>query len=138
MDSLWQKEANQRFYIDIFKIIPKNQRKLNLENFKEAFQQDYPINRKDDAHSTALREEAVIEFNRRKYHQSMKLCNESLCFAENDSDNIILAYAMRAKCFYFLRMFKKCLVDVELATKLNYFLIKDDEFVKFVMKKNCL
>lgn len=46
--------------------------------------------------------------------------NRSLCFAENGSDHIGLAYANRSACYFQLEMYKESLIDIELAKKANY------------------
>ncbi|KAJ6649304.1 SET and MYND domain-containing protein 4, partial [Pseudolycoriella hygida] len=55
------------------------------------------------------------KFVMRKFMDAMSLYNKSLCFAENDSENIALAYGNRSACFFHLKEYKKCLTDISLA-----------------------
>lgn len=43
-----------------------------------------------------------------------------LCFAENDTENVALAYGNRSACNFGLKMYGKCLTDIELAINANY------------------
>lgn len=46
--------------------------------------------------------------------------NESVCFAENGSEDLALAYANRSMCFLKMQLFERCLLDIQLAKDANY------------------
>lgn len=59
-------------------------------------------------------------FHDRDWFDAIDWFNESLCFAENGSSSLGFAYANRSACFFNLKMYGKCLVDIDLAKKNNY------------------
>lgn len=62
----------------------------------------------------------IESFNKREWNDAIDWFNESLCFAENGSKHIGIAYADRSACFFNLKSYEKCLVDIELATSHSY------------------
>lgn len=56
-------------------------------------------------------------FQKNMFRVAMDYYNKSLCFAENGSKNINLAYSNRSACFFNMKMYGNCLVDIELAIK---------------------
>lgn len=107
---LWKKESNAdgAMYTDL---LWNTKRRLG----------NFPVNRKKD---NALSIEARADGNQ-KYVENdligaMELYNQSICFAEKDSDNLSLAYANRASCFLKLKLYDRCLVDIQLAKAANY------------------
>ncbi|XP_055304640.1 SET and MYND domain-containing protein 4-like [Sitodiplosis mosellana] len=50
----------------------------------------------------------------------MEWYNRSLCHAEEASEPMGLAYANRSACFFHLKMYSKCLIDIELAKQNSY------------------
>lgn len=117
MDSLWKKNANGT-YIDIFKKVDINPGFLTLHQMKigTAAQR----NKKNNETSTLLRQLANANFDENKWYNAMKYYNKSLCYAEIDTENVCFAYANRSLCYLKMRMYDKCLVDIEMAIKANY------------------
>lgn len=66
---------------------------------------------------TALNKQkwAQYYFQIGEWNEAAELFNESLCFAEKGSPNLGIAYANRSACFFNLKMYDKCLVDIDLA-----------------------
>ncbi|XP_037050263.1 SET and MYND domain-containing protein DDB_G0273589-like [Bradysia coprophila] len=113
---LWRKEstATDALYIDII-----HRLRINPESASDRF----PTNGddgKDDQKSIEYREQADAEFEENNFDAAIELYNKSLCYAESKSEHLGLAYAQRAQCFSALKMFDRCLIDIELAKKSNY------------------
>ncbi|XP_037032670.1 uncharacterized protein LOC119071743 [Bradysia coprophila] len=53
------------------------------------------------------------------YKAAVELYNKSLCFAENGTDAVSLAYASRSFCFFEFEMYDECISDIELAIQAN-------------------
>lgn len=116
MELLWQKESNDEaaLYIDIFKDISVDFRDTVLATAK--LKKFHRLN-KNNVLSEAYRNKGNVQFQERKWLDAMHLYNASLCFAENDTENVALAYSNRSACLLHLRKYKNCLVDIELAKK---------------------
>lgn len=54
------------------------------------------------------------------FHGAMAKYNQSICFAENGSEYLSLAYGNRSSCFEKLNQFSSCLADIQLAKESNY------------------
>ncbi|XP_037049522.1 SET domain-containing protein DDB_G0283443-like [Bradysia coprophila] len=112
MERLWHKESDAvgATYVDLFKSVPKS----IINNVPSS-------NRccKNNETSTALRTEGNKKFLAEKWEDAMQYYNWSLCFAENESENVGLAYANRSACFFHMKMHDKVIVDVELAKRSN-------------------
>lgn len=107
---LWQKESNSdgAVFVDLLQST-----KFSLGNFR--------LNRKkDNAASLRARTEGNQKLSENDLTGAMELYNKSVCFAENGSENLSLAYANRAYCFMKLKLYEQCLVDIELAKASNY------------------
>lgn len=119
MDLLWQKESNDAgaLYIDLFKDIS-----ANVRASVSVFAASKNVHRieKNNELSVEYRNQGDVKFQERKWFEAMNLYNSSLCFAENGSENVSLAYANRSMCFLRLRRYEKCLNDIELAKKAGY------------------
>lgn len=120
MNSLWKMESNQSdaLYVDPFAIIEPEDRlvaqaNLEVDNFKsiKSF--------KDDQRSTELRLQANEKFEVNDWYAAMDLYTKSLCNAENDSENVALAYANRSACFFHQHKYNETLIDIELAEQSN-------------------
>lgn len=121
---LWQKESEceDALYIDLSQPSPNK-----LDEFKKCtqFYENGMFNviernfrpNKDNDYALKLRKEGNALFGESKWDQAMDKYNRSLCYAENDSELIGLAYANRSSCFLRLKMFDKCLIDIDLAKK---------------------
>lgn len=124
---LWQKESAEKdaLYIDIRKPLPhkiekfRKQLAFYKERMQESIERDF-IADKDDRFATKLRKDGNALFEKKKWEQAMDKYNRSLCFGENDSENIAYSYANRSCCYLYMNMYDKCLIDIDLATKANY------------------
>lgn len=107
MENLWNKESDNvdAPYVNLFKSV-------QTEPITNA-----PSNqcRKNNERSTALRIEGNEKFRTEKWEDAMSFYNRSLCFSENGSENVGLAFANRSACFFHIKMCDKVLVDIELA-----------------------
>lgn len=75
---------------------------------------------KNDATANKLREKGNERFENNRFFDAMEWYNKSLCFATNGSGMLGLAYANRSACFLELKMFERCLTDIDLAMKNKY------------------
>lgn len=119
MNNLWKKESvgsNDR-YVDLFA--------LSQEDKWQQFQLDLQVDLlkthqfgKDNQRSTELRIQGNQLFHSKKWFDAMMCYNESLRFAEFESENVALAYANRSMCFFHMRLYDEVLIDIEHATNL--------------------
>ncbi|XP_055322500.1 uncharacterized protein LOC129578250 [Sitodiplosis mosellana] len=107
---LWDKESNQQnaLFVDLFANV-----KFDIPAPRGVLPQ------KSDQISQRLREKGNDYFVRKDYFAAMKLYNQALCFAENGSEQLSYAYSNRSSCFFRLKLYSKCLVDIELALQSN-------------------
>lgn len=70
--------------------------------------------------SVTLRGDGNKFYNRRQFFDALMKYNESLCYAELGSENLGLAYANRSAVYFEMRLYEKCLSNVELAKQNNY------------------
>lgn len=70
---------------------------------------------KNDVIANKFRHFGNKKFEQKQIVEAMEWYNKSLCFANNESKALGLGYANRATCFLALKMFNKCLADIELA-----------------------
>lgn len=131
MDLLWKKQSNDAnaLYVDIFKNINTEYPYLpTISEYEADFLKDQRksidspsnANEKNIELSTEYLVKGEEKFQVKKWTEAMHLYNQSLCFAPIDSENVYLAYANRSTCFLNLKMYEKCLVDIDLAIKSNY------------------
>jgi SET and MYND domain-containing protein 4 len=83
---------------------------------------------KSDAKAEKLRAEANRHYVQKDFYDALLKYNESLCFAEAESENMGLAYANRSAVYIEMRLFDKCLRNIELA-KLNHYPEKNLEIL---------
>lgn len=105
---LWQKESSSDLYIDIFKNL---RRPITLCRLKRE---------KSNADALAARIEGNEMFKDKNFYGAMDKYNQSICFAENWSEGLSIAYANRSSCFEKLRKFSFCLIDIRLAKENGY------------------
>lgn len=119
---LWQKESNDEsaYYIDIF----QQQRKIIYGYHRLVNSPDnifFNPTSKDNKRSTNIRKFVGNEaFGKQQFVRAVHEYNRSLCFAEIGTENVSLAYANRSACFFKMKMYDKCLVDIKLAKEANY------------------
>lgn len=113
---LWLKESDS--YIDIFAGAFHGN---DTDAIKSEID-DLANNRqkKDNLKSAKFRLEGNKFFLQAKYHSALEKYNQSLCYAENDTEKIALAYSNRSSCYLKLKLYKECLNDLELIKKSNY------------------
>lgn len=75
---------------------------------------------KSNRTSQQKRKCAKSHFDERDWETAIEMYNESLCFAENGSSDLGLSYANRSACFFNMRMYKECMIDIDLAMENNY------------------
>lgn len=115
---LWQKQSKQpdALYIDISS-------GLNLSSeFSKMMSNASQSIKATKNHELALyyRKEGNLAFADDKWSFALECYNQSLLFAENGSEDISIAYANRSASFFYLQMYEKCLVDIQLAIDANY------------------
>lgn len=125
---LWQKEseAEDALYTDLCatsspKEIEEFEKGISFydEQLVHSIEKNFVPN-KDDVFALKLRQEGNALFAKKKYDRAMDKYNRSLCYAENDSENIALAYANRSSCYLNMKLYDRCLIDIDLATKAKY------------------
>lgn len=106
----WRKESNRpdALYSDLFKNFSGEAADLLLCNRNS-------VPQKNDGISIQKRKKGNDLYGEYKWAEAMGKYNESLCFATKHSENISLAYANRALCFLRLKLYKECLIDIDLA-----------------------
>lgn len=117
LKKLWVKETlvDGPTYVDIF----ANLRKSNI--YRDAVVEQMAVHDKKDNSLADQYRHVGNEFVEQKdYKAAIEQYNKSLCFAENDSVPLSLAYANRAFCFLTLESYDECLNDIRLAQKANY------------------
>lgn len=112
---LWKKESSSddALYIDLF---PSNQAASIAFNLLKL---NGNID-KDEMESIAHRIKGNELFKGENWTEAMKHYNDSISCAISESEHLGFGYANRASCFLHLKMYDKCLADIELAKNANY------------------
>jgi SET and MYND domain-containing protein 4 len=84
---------------------------------------------KSNAKSVALRNEGNIFYVQKRFHDAVAKYNESLCFAEINSENLGLAYANRSAVYFEMKIYDKCMKNIHLA-KANHYPEKNFEILR--------
>lgn len=100
--TLWCKEPNGNSYVEICS--SESDRTTNDKALK-----------KNNVMAKKLRDKGNELYYEKKFHEAMAYYNESIAYAENDSEALALAYANRSNCFLNLNLFQECLIDIERA-----------------------
>lgn len=79
---------------------------------------------KDNKISTESRVAGNLLFIKKDWLGALEKYNGCLRYAENDSENISLAYGNRSECLFNLKLYRQCLVDIECATESNNWMSK--------------
>lgn len=141
MDLLWKKESKpngETCFVDLLKNAKSNKFvKQTDKEFQNFVQRSHlPGNEKCDRIALVMRNTGNDKFKEKRWTEAMNFYNQSLCYAEPDSQMVGIAYANRSACFYHMRMYEKCLIDIDLAVSSNY---PDDLLEKLEKRKiNCL
>lgn len=124
--ALWKKESNKKdaLYVNIFTADNYDTEQL-LKEYAEMVQyiKKYKAThqwRKSNDFAYEQRQIGNQFFARKKYDIAMVNYNKCLRFAESESENIGFAYANRSACYFNMKMYDKCLIDIELAKNGNY------------------
>jgi SET and MYND domain-containing protein 4 len=75
---------------------------------------------KSNQKSDQLRSEGNEFYARKCFFDAMTKYNESLCYAEIDSENLGLAYANKSAVYFEMKIYDKCLNNVKLARENHY------------------
>lgn len=117
---LWKKELTGESFIDLFEQIPNNgsdiveltRKLIDLTNQNRA--------QKDNELSIDFRKKGNEKYHNKNWLEAMELYNRSLCLAEIGTENVSIAYGNRSACFFELKLYAKCIADIELAKKAKY------------------
>lgn len=116
---LWQKESNQpnAMFTNLSSGV-----NLNTEFAKLMSNTNHPNRPTTKSNELAVyyRKAGNDEFLADKWSVAVECYNQSLLFAENGTEDVSLAYANRSACFFYLKKYDKCLVDIQLAMDANY------------------
>lgn len=120
---IWKKESKKKdaLYIDFFKL--KGQ--FTRNTYYSAVQLSYIKNpqstcTKSNEISLKKRKDGNKAFQEREWTVAMEKYNESLCHAKIGSKHVSLAYANRSACFFNMKKYNECLVDIQLAKENGY------------------
>lgn len=118
---LWKKETsgNDAMYVDVF--AEHGGKALFRKIFSDA-KQGKPSStvQKNDLISLKLGNDGNEYFKNGNWIRAIEMYGESLCYAENGSPNVSLAYGNRSACFLKLKQYNECLIDIELAKAAGY------------------
>lgn len=118
---LWKKESNEQnaMYVDLFKSSCQRQGSVEelylLTKMSKMQCTAGGLFYKNDVIANRFRHFGNKKFEQNQIIEAMEWYNKSLCFANNESKTLGLGYANRSTCFLALKMFNKCLADIELA-----------------------
>lgn len=85
--------------------------------------------RKSSIKSESCRNEGNRFYVQKKFFDAIIKYNESLCYAEDQSENMGLAYANRSAVYYEMKLYEKSLKNIELA-KTHYYPDRNREILK--------
>lgn len=116
---LWKKESagNDACYVDL---MPPDQVDWQGIVLFEYHKSTFGNVQKSDMVSAELRKEGNELSEAENWAEAIEKYNKCICFAINGSENLGFGYANRSACFLHLKMYDKCLADIELARKANY------------------
>lgn len=123
---MWRKESSDRnaMYVDLFRVASSDQRSVEMQyalnKISKLFCKANGSNYKNDVTSNQHRQKGNSLFAQNRFSDAMERYNKSLCFAETNSETLGLAFSNRSACFLEMKMFKKCLTDIELAKNNKY------------------
>lgn len=75
---------------------------------------------KSSEKSDRLRDEGNRFYAQKMFYDAMLKYNESLCFAELDSEKLGLAYANRSAIYFEMKLYDNCLNNIAMAKKNRY------------------
>lgn len=104
---LWSKESDK-----------KNALYTNLCTTRQR-EQLIDLQTKNDRVSHEFSKRGDAEFKECRWSNALSLYSRSLCYAES-SERMSYGFAHRAACFFEMKMYKECLVDLNLAKQYDY------------------
>lgn len=118
---LWKKESNQSnaLYVNIFAVDPM-QAQWHVTHEVRRAEIDFSPLMKSNTVATKKRKEGNVYFDQSDFVHAIERYNESLCYAENGSEHLALAYANRAACFVKLKFYKEALEDIASSKEAGY------------------
>lgn len=120
---LWEKESDGKdaVYVDLLESPSINKFFKLYEQEKSLMQVKYePEFEKSTAVASEYRQNGNEFFSEKEWVQATAFYNRSMCFANEGSTEMGLAYANRASCFFNMKMYSKCLIDIEHAKQNRY------------------
>jgi tetratricopeptide (TPR) repeat protein len=75
---------------------------------------------KSNDKSTIYRQEGNECYKKRQFLSAVLKYNQSLCFAEKNSENLGHAYANRSAVYFEMKLYEKCLANVDYALRNHY------------------
>lgn len=75
---------------------------------------------KSNEKSETLRNEGNKLYSERKFFEALLKYNESLCYAEADSENLGFAYANKSAVFFEMKLYERCIANINAARKNRY------------------
>lgn len=105
---LWNKCKKDGMFIDLLHSVkyPIRNRRIHRE--------------KNNSVAMSLRIQGNQLYTQNKFEEAWIQYNESVCFSENDSECLALAYSNRSQCFLKMKMYERCLGDILLVKELQY------------------
>lgn len=120
----WRKESNEKdaLYVDIFEIDDSKELKTFYDQTQFLKKHVRENGAKEKTKEMAIKGRIAGNemFVQKKCYEAMKQYNMALCFAIHGSEEMALIYGNRSACFFELKMFDKCLIDIELAKKAKF------------------
>lgn len=118
---MWQKEStkNNALYVNL---CAGNRSDTIYRDVRSEIDVDKAmksLSEKSDAMSQKKRKLANACFSERNWEDAIDWYNEALCFAERGSAALGIAFANRSACFFNMKQYHECLVDIELAKENN-------------------
>ncbi len=114
---LWSKDDSDGLYVDIFSSEFHGIDMNGVQSEIDGLFNDRQI--KNNERAKQFRVEGNEFFAQGKYHLALEKYNRSVCFAENDSDGITVAYSNRSMCYLKTKLYKECLNDIEMIKRSN-------------------
>lgn len=118
---LWKKDPSG-MYTDIFANVKPSSIEVlpGISGIEFNIMLGVQENKKCNEKSTKLRKLGNEKKDMKDWFGAMTYYNRSLRFAENNTENLGLAYANRSICFLQMKMYDKCLIDIDMAIDANY------------------
>ncbi|XP_055298559.1 uncharacterized protein LOC129566545 [Sitodiplosis mosellana] len=121
---MWQKESTNKSALYINLCVEKS--KGNLDDIYQDLRAEINAHKKMkslyakcDEVSRKKRQKAKAYFDERNWEDAIDWYNEALCFAEKESKSVGLTFAYRSACFFNMRLYDRCLIDIQKAIENN-------------------